>query len=116
MRRTRQARTPLGPRPEDIRLYAHLVEYFDSYTERSRSGKGLHIWVGAEIGRGARKRGIEVYSQERFIICTGDVYVDSPIAKRQDHIDELTSRLRRDDGNVDDFASQRSRRHSPMLT
>ena len=56
----------------DIERICSIIETFDSYTELSNSGKGFHIWVKGDIGKGRRRGGIEVYSQERFIICTGN--------------------------------------------
>ena len=52
-------------------FYAGVVQFANSYTEISRSGQGLHVWVRGDIGAGRRGKGMEVYSQERFIICTG---------------------------------------------
>ena len=52
-------------------FYSGVVDFAHSYTELSSSGKGLHIWVKGDIGAGRRGKGIEVYSRERFIICTG---------------------------------------------
>lgn len=70
---------------------AAWVEKFDSYAERSQSGKGFHI-----IGRGAvpdgkgRKRGAyEAYSQRRFFVMTGGVVRDMPIAERQAALDQF---------------------------
>lgn len=79
---------------EHIERFNSMVEQFDSYTERSRSGDGLHIWLEGNIGRGRRSRdGVEVYSQERFLICTGNVVRDRPIENRADLLANLVSRM-----------------------
>jgi primase-polymerase (primpol)-like protein len=79
---------------EDIQLYQRIVEQLDTYTERSRSGRGLHLWVRANIGRGCKRGGVEVYSQQRFIICTGDIWQDKPVADRQDMLANMVSQMR----------------------
>jgi archaellum biogenesis ATPase FlaH len=72
-----------------IEGYHNAIASFDSYTERSKSGKGFHIWIKGNIGRGRRKEGVEVYSQERFIICTGDVYLNKSISARPEQLATL---------------------------
>lgn len=57
---------------EELDRYSQIVTAFNSYTELSTSGKGVHIWVRGDIGKGARRQGVEIYSKERFIICTGN--------------------------------------------
>jgi primase-polymerase (primpol)-like protein len=69
--------------PDDFQRYVSIIEHFDSYTERSKSGKGIHVWVRGNIGRGFRRDGIEIYSQERYIISTGDVYVRKGVEDRE---------------------------------
>lgn len=54
---------------------------FATYAELSPSGKGLHLIGKATLERGRRRGGIEIYSSERFMTMTGDVYGDElPIA------------------------------------
>ncbi|MBK1674175.1 hypothetical protein CKO35_12845 [Ectothiorhodospira shaposhnikovii] len=79
--------------PQVVEGYHNAIRNFDSYTERSRSGKGFHIWIEGNIGAGRRKDGVEVYSQERFIICTGDVVLDRPIAARPAQLASLLDSL-----------------------
>ncbi len=49
---------------------------FQTYQERSPSGKGLHIIGKGSVPSGRRisKLGIEVYSNERYMTVTGDVF------------------------------------------
>lgn len=56
---------------EQLNIFKGLVQFANSYTELSHNRRGAHIWVYGNIGEGRRTKGIEIYSQERFIICTG---------------------------------------------
>ena len=48
-----------------------------AYIERSRSGQGYHIWIKCAqsllpyLNRRSKKYGIEIYSDKRYIVCTG---------------------------------------------
>lgn len=57
----------------------NLVQGLDTYTEVSRSGMGLHLWLRGEIEGALKTNELEVYSRERFIICTGNVVNDKPV-------------------------------------
>lgn len=69
---------------QDLDRYWRICKELDSYTELSRSGKGLHIWVRGKIGAGKRRQGVEIYSRERFIICTGNIINNKQIEERQE--------------------------------
>jgi putative DNA primase/helicase len=56
-----------------IALWAlEIVRYFDSYTELSATGTGLHIIVRGNVPN-RRKGSVEVYSSRRFFAVTGHV-------------------------------------------
>ena len=57
----------------EIALWAlEIVRYFDSYTELSATGTGLHVIVRGEVSN-RRKGDVEVYSSKRFFTVTGHV-------------------------------------------
>lgn len=52
-----------------------FVESLQSYTEFSKSGKGIHIICKGELPEGARRKdNVEMYSTGRYFICTGKIY------------------------------------------
>jgi putative DNA primase/helicase len=57
----------------EIALWAlEIARYFDSYTELSATGSGLHIIVRGDVPN-RRKGEVEVYSSKRFFTMTGHV-------------------------------------------
>lgn len=64
-----------------------LVNSLSTYTECSQSGNGYHLWFKGEIEGAIKTTEIEVYSRERFIICTGNVVKDLPLVNDQSVID-----------------------------
>lgn len=55
-----------------------FVETLQSYTEISKSGNGIHIICRGELPAGSRRRGnVEMYSERRYFIMTGNRYNDN---------------------------------------
>jgi hypothetical protein len=74
-----------------------VFDAFDSYSELSPSGNGLHIIVKGKIPSGRRRGSIEMYSDVRFFTMTGNSYPRNeppkPIARRQELLDILWKQL-----------------------
>lgn len=73
-----------APRNElDVNRQLRIYEEFNSYSERSPSGNGLHIIVKAKVPAGRKRANIEIYSDARYMTMTGDVFRDAPINEAQ---------------------------------
>lgn len=79
---------------DDFQRYVSIVNNLESYTEKSKSGKGAHIWVRGNIGRGFRRDGIEIYSQERYIISTGNVWIPKSVNGREHILMNMVHQMR----------------------
>ena len=70
-------------------LCADIMQHCRSYTEKSRSGRGVHIFLRGMLpfhGKNNRK-GVETYRAKRFFIMTGNVLIFPDIAENQAAID-----------------------------
>ena len=79
--------------PEENANARKIYDAFDSYTELSKSGNGIHIIVRGPSEAGRRKGNIEIYSRERYIICTGNVLKNKPISDGGELLAELKRSL-----------------------
>jgi hypothetical protein len=80
--------------PEDVMaLQRQIVDAMDTYAELSPSGRGLHLISRGSIPQGKRKGAIEIYSAERYMTMTGNVYKDRPISPQQPMIDWVYEKL-----------------------
>ena len=109
---------PRATSPEQLEQMKQGTTLYGSYTEYSKGGVGWHIWVKGEIdgdGTGCNHGGIEVYYQERFMICTGNVIpgFDLPIAERQAEVDNLVANIRSKQSRL---AKQPMNDVAPVLT
>ena len=60
---------------EDTDFVDEFVETLGSYAEYSKSGNGVHIICRGALPSGARRKGkVEMYSEGRFFIMTGNLY------------------------------------------
>lgn len=70
-----------------------VFDAFQSYAERSPSGRGLHIIVKGKLPGGRKRSKIEAYSSRRFFTMTGDVYRRDPVQEHQELLQELWAEL-----------------------
>ena len=71
-----------------------IVQMMNSYTERSPSGKGLHILACGSIPHSVKRPGFEMYNELRYFTMTGQQYGASEFAgcnieDRQDEMNAL---------------------------
>lgn len=75
-------------------LSADIITKCESYTEKSRSGRGFHILVKGNLPFKGRNnlQGVEIYKQSRYFIMTGDILKYSTIIENQEAIDYIVSK------------------------
>ena len=70
-------------------LAAEIIGTCQSYTERSRSGRGFHILLVGDLPFSGRNnlKGVEIYKSGRYFIMTGDTVVYDQLLENQTAID-----------------------------
>lgn len=66
---------------------------FNSYSEISPSGKGLHIWLKGTVPSGRRRGPIEVYSTGRYMTMTGQTYRNNIIQHQPELLHQLWAEM-----------------------
>lgn len=74
---------------EERQRQIKIFEAFPSYSERSQSGKGVHIVLYGKIGGGINRDKVEIYDQDRYMICTGDVVSAQAIQSHPETLERL---------------------------
>ncbi len=75
-------------------LAVDIISKCKSYTEKSRSGRGVHILVRGDIPfKGKNNRnGVEIYKTARYFIMTGDTLLYDAIIDNQEAIDYIVDK------------------------
>ncbi|WP_251183372.1 primase C-terminal domain-containing protein [Anaerocaecibacter muris] len=90
-------------------LSIDLMKACKSFTEKSRSGRGIHIYVKGKLPFNGKnnRQGVEIYQQGRFFITTGRMLVYKDLIENQAAIDYIVEKYFpeidrvREDGTVE---------------
>lgn len=97
-------------------LASDIISHCRSYTEKSRSGRGVHILLKGSLpfkGRNNRN-GVEIYRSSRYFIMTGNVLIYSEIIENQEAIDYVVSKYFPDAPKESAGCSTSQRIYSPI--
>lgn len=70
-----------------------IVDAFDSYSEVSPSGKGLHIIIKGKVSQNRVTPGVEVYTAGHYMTMTFKPYQNKPIKENQALLTQLWEQL-----------------------
>lgn len=102
--------------PAIIERQIKIEEAFDSYSEISPSGKGLHIIIKGAIPKGRKRQHVEVYSSLRFMTMTGNTFRDKPIADRAELLHTLWQEIGgNEDGDDVEVRESEQRCDDPLI-
>ena len=75
-------------------LAADIIGKCESYTEKSKSGRGFHILLKGELPFKGKNnlKGVEIYKTARYFIMTGDTLLYSEIVENQEAIDYIVEK------------------------
>nr|DAK05157.1 MAG TPA: hypothetical protein [Caudoviricetes sp.] len=97
-------------------LASDIISHCQSYTEKSRSGRGVHILLKGKLpfkGRNNRN-GVEIYRSSRYFIMTGNVLLYSEIIENQKAVDYVVSKYFPDAPKEGAGCSASQRIYSPI--
>lgn len=100
-------------------LAVDIMNHCKSYTEKSRSGRGIHILLKGTLpfkGKNNREA-VEIYKSCRYFIMTGKTLVFSEIVENQEAIDYVLSQYFSDEVNeVSEKGAVSARIYSPVFS
>lgn len=98
-------------------LAIDIIRSCRSYTEKSRSGRGVHILLRGKLpfkGRNNRA-GVEIYKTGRYFIMTGNVLIFPDIIDNQEAIDYVVTKYFPDAPKESDNLLTSQRIYSPVF-
>lgn len=99
-------------------LAAEIIGKCQSYTEKSKSGRGFHILLRGTLPFKGKNNlaGVEIYKAARYFIMTGDTLLFSDIEENQEAIDYVAERFFPETRRDKDTSEYGSRIYSPIWT
>lgn len=90
-------------------LAADIISKCESYTEKSKSGRGFHILLKGDLPFKGKNnlKGVEIYKSSRYFIMTGDTLLYNDIVENQEAIDYIVEKY------FPDVRDGESNRNSP---
>lgn len=85
--------TPNPNYQSDLNRQIKIAHEFDSYSEVSPSGKGLHIIVKGKVPDGRRTNYIELYPSGRYFTMTGRVHNSKPVGDYEPLLNQLWQQM-----------------------
>lgn len=73
----------------------YIIDSFNSYTEKSQSGTGIHILVRGTIPKAIKRKEIEMYDSGRYFALTGDSICGQRIEERQAQLNSLYEKYKK---------------------
>ena len=89
-----------------------------SYTEQSRSGRGIHIYVRGKLPfSGANNhQGLEIYASGRYFIVTGERLIYGEIIENQEAIDYIVDKYFPNEARAASSGERKERIYTPTYT
>jgi hypothetical protein len=79
--------------PQIYERMRYIHDQFNTYSEWSPSGNGIHLICKGHVVSGRRRAGVEIYSTGRYFTMTGNVINNVAIAERQRYVEILWGEL-----------------------
>jgi hypothetical protein len=75
-------------------LAADIIGRCESYTEKSKSGRGFHILLYGDLPFKGKNnlKGVEIYKSSRYFIMTGDTLIYRDMVENQEAIDYIVEK------------------------